>query len=255
MKETHLVFYRATNIKVLFLPCYKNASSSLFVWLAGLELRSSLCATNGDIGVPLSRREAASCLDRDEISRHCLDGYLNRHSDYFIFGISRNPYHRSASAYRDKINRLVKQTMRGVYAKALIGQIMEGPSSWLDNKSAIRHMRQMISFRDFMQKLASVGLGIDKHYQQQAILMRPDLLPVAKFFKLENLRETLVPAMADHLLRYKYSNSLAMEAMPVQNSTGSSLNYRDFYDDELMALVEELYAPDFQSFGYMKGDF
>jgi hypothetical protein len=255
MGEAPLVVYRATNIKVLFLSCYKNASSSLFVWLAGLELRSSSGVNNGDFGVPLSRGEAAECLDRDEISRHCLDEYVNRYSDHFIFGISRNPYHRIASAYRNKINRLVKQTMPGVYAKALIRQIMEGPNSWLDNRSAIRHMGQMVSFGDFLQKLASVGLGIDGHYQQQAVLMRPDLLPVAKFFKLENLGETLVQAMGDHLSGHMYGSGLAVEGIPVQNSMGSSLDYRDFYDDELLALVENLYAPDFQLFGYIKGDF
>jgi len=85
--------------------------------------------------------------------------------------------------------------------------------------------------------------------------MRPDLLPVAKFFKLETLGETLVQAMGDHLTRHMYDSGQAVEAIPVQNSMGSSLNYRDFYDDELLALVEELYAPDFQSFGYIKGDF
>ena len=255
MGEAPLVAYRATNIKVLFLPCYKNASSSMLVWLAGLELRSSLYVGKDNLEVPLSRSKAAAWLERDEISLRSLDGYVNRYSDYFIFGISRNPYHRIVSAYRNKINRLVKQAMPGIYAIALIRQIMEGPNSWLDNRSAIRHMGQMVSFGDFLQKLASVGLGIDGHYQQQAVLMRPDLLPVAKFFKLESLGGALVQAMGDHMSRHTYDSAQAVEAIPVQNSMGISLGYRDFYDDELIALVEELYAPDFQSFGYIKGDF
>lgn len=253
--EPPLVVYRAPNVKSLFLPCYKNASSSLFAWLAGLELRFSLRDGNRNFGVPLSRSEAAACLERDEISRGCLEEYVNRYSDHFIFGISRNPYHRIVSAYRDKINRLVKKTMPGIYAKALIRQIMEGPSSWPDNRSATWQMCQLVSFGDFLQRLASVGLGIDGHYQQQAVLMRPDLLPGAQFFKLEGLSEVLVPAMVDHLAKHIDGIGLVVEAMPVQNAMGSTLDYRSFYDNEMLALVEDLYAPDFHSFGYIKGDF
>ena len=62
-------------------------------------------------------------------------------------------------------------------------------------------------------------------------------------------------AMGDHLSGHMYGSGLAVEGIPVQNSMGSSLDYRDFYDDELLALVENLYAPDFQLFGYIKGDF
>jgi hypothetical protein len=252
-KEAFMVIYRATNIKVLFLPCYKNASSSLFAWLAGLEGNVSLRGGVEKLRISRSRKEAAACLARDEISLSSLNDYIRCHQDHLVFGVIRNPYSRILSAYRDKINRLVKRCIPGIYVKALIQQIMEGPASWSDNKSAIRHMRRMVSFGDFLHKLASVGLEIDGHYLSQAALMRSDLLPDAQFFRLECLCESLVPAMADHLLRQGYAPGSSLEGLPMQNAMGGPGDYRSFYNVDLMSTVEELYATDFQWFGYAKG--
>jgi hypothetical protein len=253
--DQRLLFYRASNLKVLFLPCNKNASSSLIVWLAGLELRVFAQQDFAKLGVPTSRKKAVACLERDVIARPFLDDYLRRHSDYFIFGVSRNPYARIASAYRDKVNRLVKKKMPMIYVQSIIRQILEGPGSWAGNKPAIRYMREAVSFEDFLCRLVSAGLGVDDHYQLQAFIMRPDLLSAAQFFRLENLCETLVPAIADHLSRRGYGGGFSLEAIPIQNSTGDSCDYRKMYNDALMAVVADLYRADFESFRYDMGSF
>lgn len=247
-----LVFYRAPGLKVVYIPCFKNASTSVLLWLAELEALSNGRQFSASSGF---RRHAKDYLHVDSVALSGIVGYLTEHSDHFIFGISRNPFSRLVSAYKDKVNRLAKKAMPTLYYKAKLCQIASGPGSWLSNKSAVSYIRNRLSFSVFLETLASVGVDIDVHYQLQYSLMRPDLLRTARFYRQENFAGLVTRDIKRHASERALDKKCAdniIWSLPQKNSSviSSEDDYRLLFNLRLQDIAADLYKPDFEAFAY-----
>lgn len=252
-----LVFYRAAGAKVIYVPCFKNASTSVLLWLA--ELEASIHGVVFASSLRL-RRHAKNHLIIDRVDLSELPRYLNKYADHFLFGISRNPYSRIASAYSDKVNRLVKKVMPKLYVKAVCAQVLGGPANWSNNKSAIVYMKKNLPFSGFLEALQAVGVDIDPHYQPQCVLMRPDLLVGAHFFDQVDFADPLFRAVSRHVGELRLETTFVatkvipsvIPSIPRRNMSpqNDQISYDLLYTPGLRKIAKNLYHQDFIAFGY-----
>ena len=136
--------------------------------------------------------------------------------ELFKFTMVRNPYTRTLSAYLDKVER-----------------------------RALRHNRDC-SYGEFLRALKKGRyLYSNAHWAPQSALM---LIPVEQFDfigKTESLERDLAE------IKRRIRPDLEQ---PVTSFTGNATGARDkllhYYDNERVAMVRELYRPDFEIFGY-----
>jgi len=142
---------------------------------------------------------------------------VERFPSLFKFTVVRNPYTRTLSAYLDKIER-----------------------------RALRAGKES-SFRDFLLQAKSQRrfLFSNAHWAPQSSLM---LIPVEQFDfigKVESLSDDL--AEITRRIRPELEQTLSSFK---KNATGAGDKLRQYYDDELIALVQDLYRDDFTTFNY-----
>jgi len=140
-----------------------------------------------------------------------------RFPSLFKFTVVRSPYTRTLSAYLDKIER-----------------------------RALRAGKES-SFRDFLLQAKNKQrfLFSNAHWAPQSSLM---LIPVEQFDfigKVESLNDDL--AEITRRIRPELEQSLTSFK---KNATGAGDKLRHYYDDELIALVQDLYRDDFTTFNY-----
>ena len=242
-----LVVYRSPELKIIFLPCTKNASTSILTWLIDLS-----CALQGARVKGIRRERAAEFLVEEELADWQVEDYLKTHADHFAFAVSRNPYERIASAYRNKINRLVKKKFRRLYLKAKLLHLLDGPRAWGADRAALRYMHRAMPFDAFVRAVDRFGPGLDSHYQLQFILMRPDLFQAVSFIRIEDLPGVLMAALQSHLNQHQIGLDLANHPLPFRNRTSGSRSWQNLYDQPSLDLVSGLYDQDFEAFGYGK---
>ena len=138
-----------------------------------------------------------------------------RFDDLFKFTVVRNPYTRTLSAYLDKVERRAKR----------------------DNRES--------SFRDFLLSLQRGKLYANAHWAPQSALM---LIPVERFDFIGKV-ETLEQDLATIKRRIRPDLEQPLTSV-MTNATGAGDRLRAYYDDELVALVQDLYRRDFTSFRY-----
>lgn len=165
-------------------------------------------------------------LSTNEISR-----YLNEDKLLKVCTI-RSPYSRIASTWADKIRQAEPQ---------YIEKIIE------INKSNGRPHGNP-SFTEFLRWLSidKKHLYQDPHWAPMSSFLFPEEIKYSHIIRTENIAEGLqnflndarISASADTLLR-KYRKN---ESLPY--------NWKDFYTPETKSIVENLYAKDFDIFGY-----
>lgn len=133
----------------------------------------------------------------------------------FKFTVVRNPFTRTLSAYLDKVERRARREHRET------------------------------SFRAFLLSLQRGKLYGNAHWAPQSGLM---LIPVERFDfigKVETLEQDLAT------IKRRIGPNLEQPLTSVMtNATGAGERLRAYYDDELVALVQDLYRQDFTSFRY-----
>jgi hypothetical protein len=240
-----IVVYRSPELKIIYLPCTKNASTSILTWLIDLS-----CTVRGDRVKGLRRERASNFLIKEVLADSVVDDYLRSFADYFAFGVCRNPYERIASAYRNKINRLFKKKLWHLYLRAKLLHFLDGPSAWGADRAALRFMHSAMGFDAFVRAIQRHGPGLDSHYQLQFILMRPDLFRAIFFFRIEDLPGSLLGSMQDHFDHHKIGLKLAFYPLPFCNKMPGPRSWPTLYDQKTLDIVSVLYSQDFDAFGY-----
>ena len=146
----------------------------------------------------------------------------------FRFTFVRDPYARVLSAFADKVLRKRRQA-RGFYDR--IGGVGEGPPD----------------FVAFLRYLEAGGLHADAHWAPQADLM---LLPVADF-DLVGRVETLGRDLATVLDRV-FGAPPPERLRRAGPRTDAAARFAEIWTPEAVALVNALYAADFELFGYRR---
>lgn len=141
----------------------------------------------------------------------------------------RNPYTRALSCYKEKILRAVSDRSR----RALLGLPDEGE----------------ITFLQFLQAVAVQPLAeMDIHWAPQYNLTMPGTVPYDMIGRLEHMGlyleqlASFAGLPAENLGNYRAGGHF----------TGANRLIHDFYCLESKAIVDEIYARDFESFGYPK---
>ncbi len=142
---------------------------------------------------------------------------VDRFASLFKFTVVRNPYTRTLSAYLDKIER-----------------------------RAVREGRES-SFGDFLRKAKKHPRFLygNAHWAPQSSLM---LIPVSQF-DLVGKVESLDSDLAEIKRRIRPDLEQPTTSLK-SNATGASGKLQRYYDDELIATVQELYCDDFATFNY-----
>lgn len=147
-------------------------------------------------------------------------------ADAFRFTFVRDPYGRALSAFTDKVVRKRKQA-RPFYR--WLGQVPAGPPEFID----------------FLRFLDDGGARTDAHWAPQAELM---LLPMAKFDFVGRL-ERLEPDLGFVVGRI-FGADTPLEMRRAGPRTDSHRALPGAYTPEGIAIVNRVYAEDFETFGY-----
>ena len=193
-------------------------------------------------------------MSKERIPAADFHQYLRGNSGCRLFCATRNPYHRIVSAYADKFNRCFKIFDRNRYYAAKFLQVFAGPSAWFTNKRANQFLLSQLPLRDFLFDLKRNGLDFDQHFMPQVNVLLPDQIAYDCLLKVEDLSEGLAS-----LLPYRglLNSSVLPGRLNSTNKNGSrgfngSVRERrsGYLDGEMAAIVRELYASDFDYFGY-----
>lgn len=166
---------------------------------------------------------------RDRVYRHASSFGSSQQQDmldhWFWFCFVRNPYSRILSAYLDKIVRSRPQK--------------KWVSRWLK-----RPVCEPIAFLEFLDYLSAEGLGRNLHWAPQAAISP---VPVSRYNfigRVEHLEDDL------RFIVEKLFGSSHGITNRTRHATGSSGKLKQFYGEEEMARVRELYRADFEAFRY-----
>ena len=142
---------------------------------------------------------------------------LEKFDDLFKFAVVRDPFSRTLSAYLDKIDRKFNQ---------------DG---------------EKISFKDFLKSLKNGKLHSNLHWAPQTSIF---LIPIEEFDfigKFENLNEDLAFIISKIKGQDTIENDFSRKGPP---STSASDKVKKYYDGECVAIMQELFAKDFELLGY-----
>lgn len=142
--------------------------------------------------------------------------------DFFKFAVVRNPYARLLSAYLDKIDGRRKE--RRLIESAL------GRSADDD-----------ISFAEFIGVITT-SRTTDPHWMRQTRIVGPRLDAALHLESLNEELSKLPTVLCEHL-----SKTLRKRA---PHATGADALTAEHYTPEIVAVVKDFYADDFERFGY-----
>lgn len=154
-------------------------------------------------------------------------------SEYFTFGLVRNPYTRILSAYFNKMVRLFKQERSEIKEKHL---------KYLAPYTHHEKIFPKQGFKILLDHLCTSGnyLFKDSHFTPQSNLIDPGKLDFLGRF--ENLQ-------AD--THFIFDKIGATNSLPHKNKSKSSrIDLSKFLDQGNRKIIEELYHQDFELFNY-----
>jgi len=145
---------------------------------------------------------------------------------FFLFTVVRDPYSRLASAYLHKVRNGVKARRQVV-----------------DNYSCANP--DDVSFLEFCRFLAEGGRSLNPHWYRQVDLIPCGVQQLHYIGRVESLDEAMSYITA------RIGGGLSGRIRNVRgHGTGAAEKLRELYSAETVAIVRELYAADFATFGY-----
>lgn len=157
-----------------------------------------------------------------------LDEVFGSASPYFRFSFVRNPYSRALSCYLEKIAG--EQWLRDLRLPELGF-----------------HPQDEVSFADFLNRVRVQELrDMDVHWAPQHFLLSLRRVQYGFLGRFENFQGDL-RRLVD-ILSLDVPEELLLRRTAHVTSAASKLH--DYYDDETVALVQEIYGKDFDALGY-----
>ena len=149
-------------------------------------------------------------------------------SQWFRFGVVRNPYDRLLSAYKSKITDINHEP---TFLK-IRGKI-------LDYYGLTGHGHK-VTFPQFVKWVHQVR-HMDSHWNIQAKILRVDVVKYSLLARFENFDKDMEKFFA--------GTKIAPLPLEITNPTNPT-KMSEFYTQELADIVYEIYQKDFEQFGY-----
>jgi hypothetical protein len=210
--------------KVLYHRIPKNANSSLVSTMLNIFEGGELAERIEDKRYSKKVIQNASELSLRDVES--LDGFTK-------FLIARNPYDRTLSAYLSKVIKRFPKLKPEHPLKQNIGAHGDGAAP--------------PDFESFCRYLAEGGLRDDPHWRPQHDYL---VLPIARYdfvARLETI-DTDFPRIVAQIASWREDKTLVGEDAPHRTSAQSKR--AQYYSDRSYAIVAELFARDFETFGY-----
>jgi hypothetical protein len=210
--------------KVLYHRIPKNGNSSLVSTMLNIFEGGQLAERIEDKRYSKKVIQNASELSRSDVEN--LDGFTK-------FLIARNPYDRTLSAYLSKV---VKRFPK-----------LKPEHPLKQNFGAGANDLAPPDFESFCRYLAEGGLHVDHHWSPQHDYL---VLPITSYDFVARL-ETIdsdFPRIVARIAPWRTENTLVREDAPHRTSAASKR--AQYYSEISYAIVAELFARDFEVFGY-----
>jgi hypothetical protein len=190
----------------------KAANSTVMVNLTEADMRGQ--TTSKHVKRAFARVDTLSRQEVAELS-----------SRFFLFTVVRNPYSRLVSSYLDKIARGKRS-----------GQVLQA----LGKQAGAE-----IGFLEFCRYLQRGGVDDDPHWYRQVDLIPCGAAMLQAVGRTEHLGEDLTEIL-------RRINGVAPQELAswTPHQTGANSKLGQFYCEESMAIVRQVYAEDFAAFGY-----
>ncbi|KVV32788.1 hypothetical protein WK80_06510 [Burkholderia multivorans] len=224
--------------RLLYVPTPKVACTSLKWWFAALldiprhrfdHVESGESDPELVIHDVLHRfAPESACVNIDVLAQCITDDRTLR------FAVVRNPYQRIFSAWQSKLLVHEPQQSKQYRDCPFFSMPMAAPADIA------------LGFEAFLEHLASSTPPVfgDPHWTPQVDLLKPDVLPYSCIAQIER-KESLLSALHVHLgtdIADPFGGSRANESL---------LHYSPrFFTKRAEALIQQLYAADFEQFGY-----
>lgn len=210
--------------KVLYHRIPKNGNSSLVSTMLHIF-------EGGEIAERIEDKRYSKKLVRNasELTREQVDDL----GAYTKFLIARNPYDRTLSAYLSKVVKRYPKLKPDHPLKQTFAGASEGKAA--------------PDFESFCRYLAEGGLHVDHHWSPQHDYL---VLPIAEYDFVARL-ETIdsdFPKIVARIAPWRAEKTLVREDAPHRTSAASKR--AQYYTDRCYAIVAELFARDFETFGY-----
>jgi hypothetical protein len=230
--------YRSKRHRLLYVATPKAACTSLAWWFAELEgCAQAICQctdsaeTDPDLVIHDAFHRVAP--EVTGLPPEALREPLSSEA-YFRFAVVRNPYKRIFSAWQSKL--LLREPLQsGPYLRC--GFFNRPVDSAADVAAA---------FEGFLEHLAANEApdSRDAHWTPQAALLRPDLVRYSMLAKMEDARALCAALSARLGPRFS-------EPFAIRRANESLIPYLPgFLTKRGAELIRELYAADFEEFGY-----
>lgn len=229
--------------KMVYVECSKNACTTI---KHALNLIEHL--HHGYLPLPGAHHTKAenAFLGADDFSEKSFSGIL-KSEEFFKFCVSRDPYDRLVSAFRNKIegveslDRDEKDLYRDVINDIL--RTTRDTSKLTDQQSD----NLPVSFDEFVNFITQQDpYQHDRHWLSQYTTMRPDLIDYDFIAKFESLHSDLMK-----ICDITSQSEEARQALAIHlNQSNWGASWKSYYTEELANKVYTLYAKDFETFGY-----
>lgn len=180
-------------------------------------------------------------------------------SDYFKFTFVRHPLRRLVSAYLDKVVNGKSPAHELICA----GQRNLSRQSQLSWQKPQLDLERGLTFREFVGALQQADPdGLDVHFRTQDRLLRGlnfnfigqiERLP-QDFEVVQQHLQVATPLTWKHSREYSVPSSECVADSPIARFRNvAAPPWQTFFDERLLKICQELYAADFERFGYDAG--